>query len=440
MISTKGEVMPINNSVRNTLLEIRERAVANLKDSVLPFWARAWDHEQGGFFGHLDRVGNVIDPSEKLLIKQVRMLYSLSAAHRFGIAERGYLELAHRGFDYITGTMWDNEEGGFYYSVNREGRPSSTRKNTDVHGYVLIGLSEYYLASQRREALEWGNRVFDVLAEKAKDGERGYREEFDDGKWPVLNSEQMSLGDRNDIKTIDMHTNILEGLVYLCRASSDQKHRAALQAVLRLIVDKGLHPEQCGITAFDFDWNPVPDVDGRWTTSYGLNAELAWLLLAAVDVLHHPRESYRRAILGLIDHSLRFGFDQQRGGVAAFGPLRGHVLRAEEPACKTTFEIVVGAGRAAQCPGIRLRMDEGAGIPRRPGEAVRLDMGLSDRPRMRRLVPGRLLGLRKAADHGKGRGMEDRLPCEPGLDPDKPGDRPDRILRAITSEEDDPIM
>ncbi|HVN81529.1 MAG TPA: AGE family epimerase/isomerase [Terriglobia bacterium] len=320
--------MPINNSVRNTLLEIRERAVANLKDSVLPFWARAWDHEQGGFFGRLDRVGNVIDPSEKLLIKQVRMLYSLSAAHRFGIADRGYLELAHRGFDYITGTMWDNEEGGFYYSVNREGRPSSTRKNTDVHGYVLIGLSEYYLASQRKEALEWGNRVFNVLAEKAKDGERGYREEFDDGKWPVLNSEQMSLGDRNDIKTIDMHTNILEGLVYLCRASSDQKHRAALESVLRLIVDKGLHPEQCGITAFDFDWNPVPDVDGRWTTSYGLNAELAWLLLAAVDVLHHPRESYRRAILGLIDHSLRFGFDQQRGGVAAFGPLRGYVLCA----------------------------------------------------------------------------------------------------------------
>jgi len=320
--------MPINDSVRNTLLEIRERAVANLKDSVLPFWARAWDHEQGGFFGRLDRVGNVIDPSEKLLIKQVRMLYSLSAAHRFGIADRGYLELAHRGFDYITGTMWDNEEGGFYYSVNREGRPSSTRKNTDVHGYVLIGLSEYYLASQRKEALEWGNRVFNVLAEKAKDGERGYREEFDDGKWPVLNSEQMSLGDRNDLKTIDMHTNILEGLVYLCRASSDQKHRAALESVLRLIVDKGLHPEQCGITAFDFDWNPVPDVDGRWTTSYGLNAELAWLLLAAVDVLHHPRESYRRAILGLIDHSLRFGFDQQRGGVAAFGPLRGYVLCA----------------------------------------------------------------------------------------------------------------
>jgi len=95
-------------------------------------------------------------------------------------------------------------------------------------------------------------------------------------------------------------------------------------------VDKGLHPELCGITAFDFDWNPVPDVDGRWTTSYGLNAELAWLLLAAVDVLHYPRESYRRAILGLIEHSLRYGFDQERGGLAAFGPLKGHVLHAED--------------------------------------------------------------------------------------------------------------
>ncbi len=324
--------MPIEQGDRNTLLEIQKKAVANLRDSVLPFWTRAtWDQEHGGFFGRLDRAGNVIEFSEKLLIKQVRMLWSLSAAHRFGITDRGYLELAHRAFDYITRTMWDHDERGFYFSVNREGKPLSRRKNTDVHGYVLIGVSEYYLASRREEALRWGNRVFEVLEEKAKDGERGYREEFDDRTWLVLNSEQMNLGDRTDIKTIDMHTNILEGLIYLSRASSEQRHKTALGKVFRLIVEKGLHPEhQCGITAFDYDWNPVPDADGRWTTSYGLNAEMSWLLLMAVDLLRYPRESHRRAILGLVDHALRCGFDQDRGGVAAFGPLSGHVLLAED--------------------------------------------------------------------------------------------------------------
>jgi mannobiose 2-epimerase len=314
------------------LAEIRRKAAANLKDSVLPFWTRAtWDQEQGGFWGRLDRSGNVIDTSEKLLIKQVRMLWSLSAAHKFGIRDCGYLELAHQAFDYLVRTMWDNDEGGFYFSVARDGRPLSRRKNTDVHGYVLIGLGEYYTASKRKEALEWGNKVFELLAAKAMDGELGYREEFDDGQWPVLNSEQMNLGDRRDLKTIDMHTNILEGLIYLSRASEDPRHLDALQKVFRLIVEKGIHPKhRCGITAFDYGWDPVPDADGKWTTSYGLNAEMAWLLLAAANLLGYSREMYRGPILGLIDHSLRYGFDRRRGGLAAFGPLSGHVLRADD--------------------------------------------------------------------------------------------------------------
>jgi mannobiose 2-epimerase len=322
--------MPSERRIKSRLLEIQKKAVANLKDNVLPFWTRAtWDHEHGGFLTRVDRSGNVIDTSEKLLIKQVRMLWSLSAAYRFGITDKGYLELAHREFDYIIRTMWDSNKDGFYFSVTRDGKPLNKRKNTDFHAYAMIGLAEYYSASQRQEALEWGNRVFDVLVEKAMDRELGFREEFDDGQWPVLNSEQMNLGDRHDIKTIDMHTNILEGLIYLSRASADPGHIKALQNVFHLIVGKAIHPEyQCGITAFDYDWNPVPDVNGKWTTSYGLNAELAWLLLAAVDLLHYSRESYRGAILGLIDHALSYGFDHERGGLAAFGPVSGHVLSA----------------------------------------------------------------------------------------------------------------
>ena len=324
--------MPIEQSIENRLLEIQKKATANLKDNVLPFWTRAtWDHEHGGFLTRLDRAGNVIDTSEKLFIKQVRMLWSLAAAHRFGITNRGYLELAHKAFDYIIHTMWDPNEEGFYFSVTRDGKPLNKRKNTDVHGYGMIGVAEYYIASKRKEALQWGNKILSVLLEKATDREYGFREEFDDGNWSVLNSEQMNLGDRHDIKTIDMHTNIMEGLIYLCKASKDPKHLKALKNVFHLIVEKGIHPEyRCGITAFDYNWNPVPDVNGKWTTSYGLNAEMAWLLLEAVDLLRYSRESYKKAILGLIDHALSFGFDQERGGLAAFGPMSGHVLNASD--------------------------------------------------------------------------------------------------------------
>jgi mannobiose 2-epimerase len=322
--------MPIEKSTKSILLDIQRKAKANLSDNILPFWTRStWDTEYGGFLTRVDRSGNVIDTSEKLFIKQVRMLWSLAAAHRFGITDRGYLELAHKAFAFIVRNMWDSEEEGFYFSVARDGRPLNKRKNTDVHGYGMIGVAEYYLASERREALEWGNKIFTVLKKKALDREYGFIEDFDHGKWPVLNSEQMNLGDRQDIKTIDMHTNILEGLIYLYKASREPQHLEALKNVFRLIVCKGIHPRhRCGITAFDCDWNPVPDANGRWTTSYGLNAEMAWLLLEGIDLLRYSRETYKKAILGLVDHGLRYGFDQERGGLAAFGPVSGHVLKA----------------------------------------------------------------------------------------------------------------
>jgi len=120
-------------------------------------------------------------------------------------------------------------------------------------------------------------------------------------------------------------------LLYLCRASGDSRHLAALKEVFHLIVSRGLHPEhRCGITAFDYDWNPVPDASGRWTTSYGLNAEMSWLLAEAADLLHYPRKSHEEAILSLTDHALECGFDRERGGLAAFGPLSGHVSGAVE--------------------------------------------------------------------------------------------------------------
>lgn len=298
----------------------------------MPFWAtHAVDEEFGGFLTRLDRRGNRLDDSEKILVMQVRMIAALSMAHLHGLGGGRYLQLAAQGFAFVTHHMWDAHDGGFFFSVTRDGAPKSMRKNTDFHAYALIGLCEYHRASGDAAARLWAERVFEVLAAKAMDGERGYLEDFDGEAWPALNDEQMKLGGQQGIKTIDMHTNVLEGLIYLARTTGAPNHLHALKELLHLICAKGIDATQgCTITAFDRDWRPVPDGRGRMTTSYGLNVELAWLLLDAVNLLGLPREAYRAIILGLVDHALKFGFDHERGGLAAFGPMTGHVLHAME--------------------------------------------------------------------------------------------------------------
>jgi cellobiose epimerase len=195
----------------------------------------------------------------------------------------------------------------------------------------MTGLVEYYLASGKEEALEWADLVFDLLLDKAADRDMGFIEDFDGAHWPVLNADQMRLSEQQGIKTIDMHANVLEGMMYLAGATDADKHKNALYRLLDLICIMGIHLDHgCTITAFDADWNPVGDSQGRMTTSYGLNVELAWFIWQAASVLKEENEMYHTTAIRLVDHALAFGFDNERGGLAAFGPITGHVLQAEE--------------------------------------------------------------------------------------------------------------
>lgn len=324
--------MKITPAERKQLALVLHEAESLLAENLMPFWAEnAWDVEHGGFLTRLDRRGRRLEDAEKVLMMQVRMIFALSAAHRHGLDDRGYLERAGQGFDFLVRTMWDRDKGGFFFSVARDGTLPCPRKNTDFHGYALTGLTEYASVSGRAEAREYAGRLFDVLVTQAADGDWGYVEDFDGGDWDALNAEQMNLAGQQDIKTIDMHTNIMEGLMYLCRMTGAPAHLTALRRVVNLICAKGIDPEHCcSVTVFDRHWKPLADSAGKATTSYGINVEIAWILLEAVDVLHAPREEYRPIILGLIDHALAYGFDHERGGLAAYGPPTGSVLDALE--------------------------------------------------------------------------------------------------------------
>ena len=302
---------------------IRVRAARDLRENVLPFWTRhTWDRDSGGFITHLDHRGRPTGVRDKYLVMQARMIWSLSAAHRHGIDDRGYLALAADGVEFLLSRMWDPRHAGFFWSVRADGRPLKTWKWLYGHAFAIYALAEYHLASGDAQGLERAARVFDLLQEKALDGALGYRERFDRRWRPRWRK-------RHSHKTLDAHMHLLEALLPLSRASGRQDHRRALREVMTIVLERTIHPEHgCGIDPFDRYWRlQTSQYDLALTTSYGHNAELAWLLLDAGAELGELRETLPVA-RRLVDHLLAYGFDAERGGVALYGPHCGAVTQA----------------------------------------------------------------------------------------------------------------
>ena len=297
---------------------------SSLADNIMPFWTRnTWDEEGGGFITHLDRTGNRLGPSDKYLVMQARMIWTLAAAHRHGLADRGYLELAGKGVRFLMDRMWDVEHSGFFWKVGRDGQAVDPRKITYGHAFATYALAEFAMASGDLHALGWAETVFEVLYEKADDGELGIREEFT-REWTA------SPANGQERKTVGTHLHLLEGLTTLAKASGKDRHTAALRKTLEVLLAKGLHlRDRCALDyPFDRSWRLRSPVGRKIVTSYGHNVELAWLILEAVDTLGEPRGTVGEVVLGLIDHALTYGFDRRRGGVARYGPSAGSAVHA----------------------------------------------------------------------------------------------------------------
>jgi mannobiose 2-epimerase len=302
---------------------ILARIESGLAHDVLPFWTReTWDEDGGGFITHLDRAGHRSGPTSKCLVTQAGTIWALAAAHRHGLDERRYLELARRGVRFLLETMWDAEHGGFVWEVAGDGRLTDPRKDTCGHAVAIYALTEYAMAAGDEEALATASAVFDLLHERAAEGPAGFQEAFTRDWTPAPDP-------RGDRKTLLTHLHLMAAFALLARASRASAHVAALEKVLTLLLGRTIHPtHRCGTETFDRSWRPLRLGLGRTVTSYGLNVEAAWLMLDATDALGAPPERVREMALDLIDHALAYGFDWQRGGLARYGPPRGHVAHA----------------------------------------------------------------------------------------------------------------
>ena len=310
----------------------REEISSVLFDRIIPFWnARSIDQEKGGYLLNFDENGEPYGTTDKYLVTQSRMLWGFSHLSKWKTgAEREQLrQYARQGLDFLLEHFWDSRYGGFYWQVDRQGNPIDRAKLTYGQTFAIYALSEYALRFGDPVALEYAEKTFDLLQIYAADTlYGGYYENLEEN-WERAEGGYYA-GDR---KSLDIHMHLMEALTTLYEASGKEIHRRKLQESIDLILLRMVNRESgYGYNQFDLAFHTIPAINiyRTWnaeretnetiaapedTTSYGHNVELSWLLDHAFAVLRQDFPEYRPVLKRLLDHSLRYGYDFEYGGV-----------------------------------------------------------------------------------------------------------------------------
>ncbi|NLL78830.1 MAG: N-acylglucosamine 2-epimerase [Clostridiales bacterium] len=260
---------------------LAEEFKKHLTETIIPFWSRLKDEENGGFYGYMDYDKNLDKKAVKGCILNSRIVWFYSNAYMLFQDEK-LLRLAEHGYRFLKEHCLDKEEGGIYWSVTYDGKPEDTTKHTYNQAFAIYALSSYYDASKEKEALELAGELLHIIEERCTDA-IGYKEAFDRSFHEIENDKLSENGVIAE-KTMNTLLHIFEAYTEYYRVSGDKtaKERLmwAMDTVAEKIYNPGLRRQE---VFFDREMNSIIDLH-----SYGHDIETAWLIDRGVEILGEP--------------------------------------------------------------------------------------------------------------------------------------------------------
>ncbi|MBI4891075.1 MAG: AGE family epimerase/isomerase [Acidobacteria bacterium] len=295
-----------------------------LNGNIVAFWyPKTIDAKYGGYTLNHGPNGEWKGDAPKMIVTQARMVWLFARLARAGHGDRArMLQAADHGYRFLMDKMWDPVHGGFYWGVDATGgKPERPKKNLYGQSFALYALSEFAMASGRRDVLDRATGLFRLLEQKSHDSlYGGYREQFNADWTPTPPGEIGSMGVAGDVKLMNTHLHLLEALTTFYRAS---KLPLARERLLELITiesntvfrkDVGSCSDQ-----YKLDWTPILQGAGA-RSSYGHDLENIWLLVDAASAAGVPVAPYLDLFRHNFAYSMKYGWDSQAGGFWYWGP------------------------------------------------------------------------------------------------------------------------
>ena len=267
-------------------IDFKQEMLHELEGNILAFWRdKMTDQVHGGFLGRIDGNGVAHPEAEKGAMLNACILWAFSAAYRVTRTQE-WLSTATRAKDYFVSHFIDKECGGVYWSLNPDGTPKDTKKQTQAIGFAIYGLSEYTRATGDQDTLALALSLYHDIEDHAYDPENnGYIETLT-RDWKPIGDMRLSDKDENASRTMNTHLHIIESYTNLLRCLNEQDDdndelRASVVNLLHIFTDIIINRQTGHLDLFFNDrWEGKRNVE-----SFGHDIEAAWLLHEAALVL-----------------------------------------------------------------------------------------------------------------------------------------------------------
>ena len=308
--------------VQPSLMPAAAEFEAALRHDVIDVWfPRSLDREYGGFLCDFDYRWKPDGPNEKLLEFQARHTRFAAEASRFYPNDDRLRQAVEHGFSYLRDALWDQTEGGWFHRLDRAGQPIEEHtKHTHGFAYAILACVAVYEATGDQTALDLAREGFEWIFRHARDEQYGgYFGYLRRDGIVIRTAEARTRGTDTmtsplDCKDISVHSALLDTFTHLNNCWREVKVADQLAEMVDIICKRmttplGAHHQYCLA-----DWTPVPHL-----TRFGHEFYDAFRLLDAAHLLG-DKEQILGTARRFVDHALRYGWDRLQGGFYYAGP------------------------------------------------------------------------------------------------------------------------
>jgi mannobiose 2-epimerase len=297
---------------------------ATLERHVLDVWfPRCLDLEHGGFLCDFDHAWRPCGPHDKLLEFQARQTRLAAEASQVYPRDERLPQAARLGFCYLRDVMWDRIFGGWFHRLDRSGNPlEELTKHSHGTAYAIAACTAVHEATGETGALDLAREGFEWLEQCARDNQHGGYFGFlrrdgtiirdkSESPWPA---ETDTIDTPIGCKDSNVHSDLLETLIYLYKVWPSPKVEERLSEVVTILCKLMALPSGALPFFYQADWTPLPHL-----VRFGYGLQAAFWLLGACGLVGDFREM-RDAARRLVDHALRYAWDREAGGFFYAGP------------------------------------------------------------------------------------------------------------------------